>query len=97
MAARAMVSNRTDLVAVILPELQQPWESQELDALTDALQALGFATLVYKIPSSAPQPEQLSHLRAYNPDSIIVYSDRLPFGRVEIAVQSNAPNISGLF
>ena len=91
MAARAMVSNRSHLVAVILPELRQPWESQELDALTDALQALGFATLVYKIPFAVPEFDQLSHLRAYNPDSIIVYSDSLPLGGVKALFSGTRP------
>ncbi len=78
MAARAMVSNRSHLVAVLLPALQHPWESQELDVLIGELQAIGFATLVYKIPTADLQIAQVSHLRAYNPDSVIVYSDGLP-------------------
>ena len=78
MAARAMVSNRTHLVAVVLPSLRRPWESQELDVLAEELQAIGFTTLVYKIPTSDLKLDQVSHLRAYNPDSIIVNSDNLP-------------------
>jgi DNA-binding LacI/PurR family transcriptional regulator len=78
MAARALVSNRTHLVAVVLPALRNPWESQELDVLAEELQAVGFAMLVYKIPSTDLNLDQVSHLRAYNPDSIIVYSDNLP-------------------
>lgn len=91
MAARAMVSNRSHLVAVILPSLRHPWESQELDVLTESLQASGFATLVYKIPDSALQPNQLSHLQAYNPDSIIVYSDSLPLASVKALFARTRP------
>jgi DNA-binding LacI/PurR family transcriptional regulator len=83
MAARAMVTNRSCLIAVLLPTLQHPWESQELDVLTGELQAMGFATLVYKISSTELRLDQVAHLKAYNPDSIIVYSDNLPIEGVK--------------
>jgi DNA-binding LacI/PurR family transcriptional regulator len=78
MAARAMASNRSHLIAVVLHALRQPWESQEVDVLISELQAIGFATLIYKIPSYEIQLDHISHLKAYNPDGIIVYTDNLP-------------------
>ena len=47
-AARALVSGRSHLVGVIVPDVCSHWESQEIDALTTALQAEGFATLLFK-------------------------------------------------
>jgi DNA-binding LacI/PurR family transcriptional regulator len=78
MAARAMVSNRSHLIAVVLHALKQPWESQEVDVLISELQAIGFATLIYKVPYFEIQLDNIAHLKAYNPDSIIVYTTSLP-------------------
>ena len=49
-AARALATRRSHLVGVIVPDVCSPWESQEIDALTTALQAEGFATLLFKTP-----------------------------------------------
>jgi DNA-binding LacI/PurR family transcriptional regulator len=91
MAARAMASNRSHLIAVLVSALRQPWESQELDVLTGELQKIGFATLVYNIPSATPWLDQISHLRAYNPDSIIVYSDYLQLEGIESLFSRSRP------
>ena len=53
-AARALATRRSHLVGVIVPDVCSPWESQEIDALTTALQAEGFATLLFKTPHRRP-------------------------------------------
>lgn len=55
-AARALVTRRTHLVGVIVPDVCSPWESQEIDALTTALQAEGFATLLFKTRTDFSMP-----------------------------------------
>src|SRR5690349_5749033 len=48
MAARSIVTGRSHLVGIIVPDVSVPWKSQELDAMTTALQAEGFATLLFR-------------------------------------------------
>jgi len=77
-AARALVSGRTHLVGVIVPDVCSYWESQEIDALTTALQAEGFATLLFKTRTDYSMDEQLlSYMRGFNPDSVIAFVENV--------------------
>jgi DNA-binding LacI/PurR family transcriptional regulator len=77
-AARALVSGRTHLVGVIVPDVCSNWESQEIDALTTALQAEGFATLLFKTRTDYSMDEQLlSYMRGFNPDSVIAFVENV--------------------
>lgn len=76
-AARALVSGRTHLVGVIVPDVCSNWESQEIDALTTALQAEGFATLLFKTRTDYSMDEQLlAYMRGFNPDSVIAFVEK---------------------
>lgn len=77
-AARALVSGRTHLIGVIVPDVCSYWESQEIDALTSALQAEGFATLLFKTRTDYSMDEQLlAYLRGFNPDSVIAFVENV--------------------
>ncbi len=77
-AARALVSGRSHLVGVIVPDVCSHWESQEVDALTTALQAEGFATLLFKTRTDYSMDEQLlSYMRGFNPDSVIAFVENV--------------------
>jgi DNA-binding LacI/PurR family transcriptional regulator len=77
-AARALVSGRTHLVGVIVPDVCSYWESQEIDALTTALQAEGFATLLFKTRTDYSMDEQLlAYMRGFNPDSVIAFVENV--------------------
>jgi DNA-binding LacI/PurR family transcriptional regulator len=77
-AARALVSGRSHLVGVIVPDVCSHWESQEIDALTTALQAEGFATLLFKTRTDYSMDEQLlSYMRGFNPDSVIAFVENV--------------------
>tara|TARA_R110000868_G_scaffold308687_6_gene570134 strand:- start:1361 stop:2359 length:999 start_codon:yes stop_codon:yes gene_type:complete len=77
-AARALVSGRTHLVGVIVPDVCSNWESQEIDALTSSLQAEGFATLLFKTRTDYSMDEQLlSYMRGFNPDSVIAFVENV--------------------
>ncbi|WP_328768477.1 LacI family DNA-binding transcriptional regulator [Devosia sediminis] len=77
-AARALVSGRTHLVGVIVPDVCSNWESQEIDALTTALQAEGFATLLFKTRTDYSMDEQLlAYMRGFNPDSVIAFVENV--------------------
>jgi DNA-binding LacI/PurR family transcriptional regulator len=78
MAARSMVTGRSHLVAVIVPDVCSPWESQEIDALTTALQAEGFATLLFKTRTDRSMDETLlTYMTGFNPDSVIAFAENV--------------------
>jgi len=77
-AARSMVTGRSHLVGVIVPDVCSPWESQEIDALTSALQAEGFATLLFKTRTDLSMDETLlTYMKGYNPDSVIAFTENV--------------------
>ncbi|WEX10594.1 LacI family DNA-binding transcriptional regulator [Chelativorans sp. AA-79] len=77
-AARALVTRRTHLVGMIVPDVCSPWEAQEIDALTTALQAEGFATLLFKTRTDRSMDETLlTYMRGFNPDSVIAFIENV--------------------
>lgn len=77
-AARALVSGRSHLVGVIVPDVCSHWESQEIDALTTALQNEGFATLLFKTRTDYSMDEELlAYMRGFNPDSVIAFVENV--------------------
>lgn len=78
MAARSLVTRRTHLVGMIVPDVCSPWESAEIDALTTALQAEGFATLLFKAKADfSMDPTLLTYMRGFNPDSVIAFTENI--------------------
>lgn len=78
MAARSMVTGRSHLVALIVPDVSSPWESQEVDALTNLLQAEGFATLLFKTRRDLSMDETLlTYMKGFNPDSVIAFAENV--------------------
>lgn len=77
-AARALVTRRSHLVGMIVPDVYSPWESQEIDRLTAALQAEGFATLLFKTRTDLSLDEKLlTYMRGFNPDSVIAFAENV--------------------
>jgi len=77
MAARAMVTRRSNLVAVVVSTLANPWEAQEIDALTAVLQEDGLAVLVFRMEHKSRFQFNFAHIRAYRPAAVIAYMDDL--------------------
>lgn len=78
MAARSMVTGRSHLVGMIVPDVCSPWESQEIDALTTALQAEGFATLLFKTRTDQTMDATLlTYMKGFNPDSVIAFIENV--------------------
>jgi len=78
MAARSMVTGRSHLVGIIVPDVSGPWESQELDAMTTALQSEGFATLLFRTRDDFSIDETLlTYMKGFNPDSVIAYAENV--------------------
>jgi len=77
-AARALVSGRSHLIGVIVPDVCSYWESQEIDALTTALQNEGFATVLFKTRTDYSMDDQLlAYMRGFNPDSVIAFVENV--------------------
>jgi DNA-binding LacI/PurR family transcriptional regulator len=77
-AARALVTRRSHLVGVIVPDVCSPWESQEIDALTSALQSEGFATLLFKTRTDySMDATLLTYMKGFNPDSVIAFTENV--------------------
>lgn len=77
-AARALKTKRSHLVGLIVPDVCSPWESQEIDALTTALQEKGFGAVLFKTRLDLELDEApLRVLRSFNPDSVIVFPEHL--------------------
>lgn len=77
-AARALATRRSHLIGIIIPDVCSPWESQEIDALATAIQAEGFATLLFKTQTDRSMDSTLlSYMKAYNPDSVIVFTENV--------------------
>ena len=77
-AARALVSGRSHLVGVIVPDVCSPWESQEIDALTTALQNEGFATLLFKTRTDLSMDATLlTYMKGFNPDAVIAFIENV--------------------
>ena len=77
-AARALATRRSHLIGIIVPDVCSPWESQEIDALTSALQGEGFATLLFKTRTDRSMDGTLlSYMKAYDPDSLIVFTENV--------------------
>ena len=75
-AARALKTRRSHLIGLIVPDACSPWEAQEIDALTTALQDRGFGALLFKTRADLDLDElTLRNLRAFNPDSVIVFPE----------------------
>lgn len=75
-AARALKTQRSHLVGLIVPDACSPWEAQEIDALTTVLQKKGFGAVLFKTRADLDLDEApLRNLRAFNPDSVIVFPE----------------------
>lgn len=73
-AGRALASGRSHLVGLIVPDACSPWESQEIDALTAALQHQGFATLLFKTRTDLSMDDTLlAYMHGFNPDAVIAF------------------------
>ena len=92
MAARSMARGRSNLVAILVPNLSQPWEAMEVDALVRALQRNGMASLLFRMSPQRIGSEDLVQVRAYKPAAVIAYMDSLS-PRELVPLFGNTPSI----
>lgn len=76
-AARAVATGRSDLVALVVPSLSHPWESQEVDALCRTLQDMSLTPVIYRIPAHEADYVRLLRVEDYRPGAVVAYMDRI--------------------
>lgn len=75
--ARAMVTGRSDLVAIVVPTLANPWEAQEIDRLCAALQPLALTPVLYRIPGDQADAASLIRVQDYRPAIVVAFMDKI--------------------
>ncbi|MFV2003165.1 MAG: LacI family DNA-binding transcriptional regulator [Paracoccaceae bacterium] len=75
MAARSMVTGRSNLVAILVPSIARSWESQEVDCLVEALQQQGMVPLLFRLPPENLGAADIVQVRAYKPAAVIAFID----------------------
>jgi len=90
--ARAMATGRTDLAALVVPTLANPWESQEVDLLCRALQPLGLTPVIYRLPSHRDPDAGLLRVQDYRPAVVLAFMDKIDPGTL-LPYFGNSPAI----
>src|SRR5689334_19053409 len=72
--ASMLSKRRTNIVGIVISEMQNPFYPALLERLSQELQKIGFQSLLFNITAGANLQEQLSALRRYNVDAVIVIS-----------------------
>ena len=75
MAARSMVTGRSNLVAILVPSIARSWESEEVDVLITALQRQGMVALLFHVAADDLARTALMQVRAYKPAAVIAFLD----------------------
>ncbi len=75
--ARAMATGRTDLVALVVPTLAHPWESQEVDLICQSLQEMALTPVIYRIPNHMADYASLIRVQDYRPALVIAFMDKI--------------------
>jgi DNA-binding LacI/PurR family transcriptional regulator len=72
--ASMLSKSRTNIVGIVVSEMQNPFYPLLLEKLSRALQRIGLQSLLFNITKGSNLEDQLSALRRYNVDAVIVLS-----------------------
>ncbi|PZX16965.1 LacI family transcriptional regulator [Palleronia aestuarii] len=72
--ASMMTTKRTKIVGIVVSDMRNPFYPALIERLTQALQRVGFQSLLFNISPGARIEEQLVAIRTYNVDTVIVIS-----------------------
>jgi DNA-binding LacI/PurR family transcriptional regulator len=70
--ASMLTTRRTNIVGIVVSDLQNPFYPALLERLTQGLQRVGLQSLLFNITPGASIEEQLHAIRTYNVDAVIV-------------------------
>jgi DNA-binding LacI/PurR family transcriptional regulator len=89
--ARSLITRRTNIVAIVMANLTDPYYPQILDTLTQAIQARGRQTLLFIPPEDGTIDDTLSSLLQYQVDAIIIASATVTSEMARICAARQTP------
>ena len=89
--ARSLITRRTNIVAIVVANLTDPFYPVVLDALTQRLQPLGCQTLLFVPTPGQDVDEILPTLLQYQVDGIIITSAILSSAMARVCARRNTP------
>lgn len=72
--ASMLTTRRTNIVGIVISDMQNPFYPTLLAQLTQGLQAAGLQSLFFNIAPGASIEEQLHAIRTYNVDAVVIIS-----------------------
>jgi len=72
--ARSLITRRTDIVAIVMENLSDPYHAAVLSLLSQRIQAEGRHVLLFMIPEGSAADDVLPDALAYKADAIIITS-----------------------
>lgn len=72
--ASMLSKSRTNIVGIVISDMQNPFYPALIEQLSRALQRIGLQSLMFNITKGTNLEEQLSALRRYNVDAVIIIS-----------------------
>ncbi|MCC2611871.1 LacI family DNA-binding transcriptional regulator [Neorhizobium sp. Rsf11] len=72
--ASMLSKSRTNIVGIVISDMQNPFYPALIERLSRGLQRVGLQSLMFNITKGADLEEQLSALRRYNVDAVIIIS-----------------------
>lgn len=72
--ASMLSKSRTNIVGIVVSDMSNPFYPALIQKLSQGLQSVGFQSLLFNITKGSNLEEQLSALRRYNVDAVIVIS-----------------------
>lgn len=72
--ASMLSKSRTNIVGIVISDMQNPFYPALIEKLSRALQRVGLQSLMFNVTRGANLEEQLSAVRRYNVDALIVIS-----------------------
>jgi DNA-binding LacI/PurR family transcriptional regulator len=72
--ASMLSKSRTDIVGIVVSDMQNPFYPALIEKLSRALQRVGLQSLLFNVTKGTNLEEQLSALRRYNVDAVIIIS-----------------------
>jgi DNA-binding LacI/PurR family transcriptional regulator len=89
--ARSLITRRTNIVAIVIANLTDPFYPVVLDALTQGVQARGFQTLLFITSEESSIDDTLASLLQYQVDAIVIASATLSSEMVRVCAQRATP------
>jgi DNA-binding LacI/PurR family transcriptional regulator len=89
--ARTLITRRSDIVAMVVGDLQNPFYVQVLDDVTAALQQRGVQVLVFRVANGSEVDASLMTVLQYQVDGIVITSAQVSDRMAQICAERGIP------